>query len=187
MVVAMGACEGKVDLRPAGIADARAIAQVRVQTWQVAYRDMLPAQFLDELSVETSERRFREVLSSPTRDRRTWVAHSDGQVVGFVSLGAVRDEPPPPGSGEVYAIYVLPDCWDRGVGRLLLDTAARELTTLGYGSALLWVLADNQRARAFYERAGWQADGATKQATFGGRAVTEVRYWTSLDRAGRAG
>jgi ribosomal protein S18 acetylase RimI-like enzyme len=182
----MGAHDGKVDLRLATVADARGIAQVRVQTWQVAYRDILPTQFLDELSVDTSERRFREVLNAPPPDRRTWVADSDGQVVGFVSFGAMRDQPATLESGEVYAIYVLADCWDRGIGRLLLDTAARELSALGYRSALLWVLADNQRARAFYERAGWHADGGTKLATFGGREVTEVRYRIALDRAGRA-
>ncbi len=70
MVDAMGACDGMVDLRPARVADARGIAQVRVLTWQVAYRDILPAQFLDELSVDASERRFREALSAPTPDRR---------------------------------------------------------------------------------------------------------------------
>lgn len=186
MVVAMGACDGKVDLRPASIADARGIAEVRVQTWQVAYSDILPAQFLDELSVDASERRFREVLSSPTPDRRTWVADSDGQTIGFVSFGTPRDGPPAPNSGEVYAIYVLAACWDKGVGRLLLGTAGRELSALGYTSALLWVLADNRRARTFYERAGWHTDGGTKQATFGGREVTEVRYRVALDRAGRA-
>ncbi len=102
-------------------------------------------------------------------------------MVGFVSFGAVRDEPAEPGSGEVYAIYVLADCWDRGVGRQLLDTAARELTALGYKSVLLWVLARNRRARAFYEAVGWHADGGTKRAAFGGREVEEVRYRSELE------
>jgi hypothetical protein len=29
----------------------------------------------------------------------------------------------------------------------------------GFASATLWVLRDNPRARAFYEKAGWQATG----------------------------
>lgn len=181
MVDAMGACDGKVDVRPASAADAPGIAEVRVRTWQVAYRDILPAQFLDELSIEASADRFRERLSAPTPDRRTWVAEAAGRIVGFVSLGAVRDQPAPRLSGEIYAIYVLAECWERGIGRQLLETAARELKALGYSDAVLWVLADNQRARTFYERAGWHADGATKQDTFGGREVTEVRYRIALE------
>jgi len=92
----------------------------------------------------------------------------------------VRGETAQPLSGEVYAIYVLPDCWGQGIGRALLAHAERDLIEHGYDEAVLWVLADNQRARAFYERAGWHADGGTKRDTFGGREVEEVRYRRAL-------
>jgi len=36
-------------LRPAVPDDALAVAQMHVRTWQVAYRDLLPAEFLDQL------------------------------------------------------------------------------------------------------------------------------------------
>lgn len=184
MVAAMGGCDGMVEIRTAREADARGIAEVRVRTWQRAYRDILPAEFLDELSVEAGESRWRDLLSAPAPDRRTWVADSAGQVVGrvvgFVTAGALRGQPVQPLTGEVYAIYVLPDCWDRGVGWALLGHAEKDLREHGYDEAVLWVLADNQRARTFYERAGWRADGVTKQDTFGGREVTEVRYRIAL-------
>lgn len=183
MVDAMGACDGLVDIRPAVETDARGIAEVRVRTWQKAYRDILPAAFLDGLSVEAGESRWRELLSAPSPDRGTWVAAADSTIVGFITVGAVRDRPLEPLTGELYAIYVLPDCWDRGVGRALLARAERELMERGYARAVLWVLADNQRARAFYERAGWHADGGTKLDTFGGREVAEVRYGIELERS----
>jgi ribosomal protein S18 acetylase RimI-like enzyme len=180
MVEAMGVCDGTVVIRRAGEADARAIAEVRVRTWRRAYRDLMPTSFLDELSVDATESRWRDALRSGEPDRRMQVAESAGQVVGFVSAGVPRDEPVQPLTGEVYAIYVSPDCWDRGVGRKLLAHAEKDLIDLGYGEAVLWVLAGNQRARAFYERAGWHSDGATKRATFGGREVEEVRYRIAL-------
>jgi ribosomal protein S18 acetylase RimI-like enzyme len=183
MVDVMGSCDGVVDIRPARKVDARGIAEVRVRTWQKAYRDILPTEFLNGLSVDAGERRWRDVLSAPAPERGTWVAESAGQVVGFVTSGAVRGQPAQPLTGEVYAIYVLPDCWDRGVGRTLLARAERELMERGYATAMLWVLADNQRARTFYERAGWHADGGTKQDTFGGREVAEVRYRIDLERS----
>jgi ribosomal protein S18 acetylase RimI-like enzyme len=183
MVEAMGSCDGLVQVRPASAADARGIAEVRVRTWQVAYRDILPAEFLDDLSVDASEDRFRERLSAPTPDRSTWVAEAAGQVIGFVAAGVPRDEGTHPLTGEVYAIYVMPDCWDNGIGWDLLTRAEGELRERGYAEAVLWVLADNQRARAFYERAGWRSDGGTKQDTFGGAEVTEVRYRIDLKRS----
>lgn len=181
MVVAMGSCDGMVGIRPAREADARGLAEVRVRTWQRAYSDILPAKFLNELSVAAGESRWRDLLKAPALSRLTWVAESAGQVVGFVTAGALRDQPAQPLTGEVYAIYVLPDCWERGVGRTLLAQAERDLIELGYDEAVLWVLADNQRARTFYQGAGWTADGGTKRATFGGREVTEVRYRIALE------
>ena len=186
MVAAMDGCAGIVEIRRASSDDARGIAEVRVRTWQKAYSDILPPEFLDALSVDAGESRWRDLLSAPGPDRWTLVAESSGQVVGFVSAGVPRDEGMPRLTGELYAIYVLPDCWDRGVGRSLIGQAEEKLKQQGFKEAVLWVLADNQRARAFYERAGWHADIGTKQAEFGGREVTEARYRIALGRAGHA-
>jgi hypothetical protein len=41
---------------------------------------------------------------------------------------------------------------------------------------MLWVVRENARARRFYERNGWSADGATKTQAFGEQPVTELRY-----------
>jgi hypothetical protein len=40
----------------------------------------------------------------------------------------------------------------------------------------LWVLRDNVRARRFYERAGFIADGTEKAADLVGHQLREVRY-----------
>jgi len=184
MVVAMGACDAIAVIRRARADDAQGIADVRVRTWQEAYRQIMPTAFLNGLSVDADEKRWRELLNAPSPNRRTLVAESDGQVVGFVTAGVLRGETEQPLSGEVYAIYVMPDCWDQGVGRQLLAHAEQGLMEQGYAQAVLWVLADNQRARAFYERAGWHADGGTKRATFGGREVEEVRYRIALGMSG---
>lgn len=178
----MSPCNGMVHIRRARDSDARGIAEVHVRTWQDAYRDSLPPAFLASLSVDARESLWRDELSAMGPDRRPWVAETAIEIVGFVSVGAARDEVARPRTGEVYAIYVLPDCWDRGVGRTLLAHAERDLVDHGYDEAVLWVLADNRRARAFYEMAGWHADGGTKHEPIGGREISEVRYRLALER-----
>jgi ribosomal protein S18 acetylase RimI-like enzyme len=173
-----------VHLRRAHESDALGIAEVHVRTWQQAYRDQLPAPFLKALSVEVRERYWANELRFLAPERRPWVAESeDGSLVGFACAGPTRDEAAPPLTGEVYAIYVLPDCWDRGLGRNLLKHCERDLIEHGYTSAVMWVLEDNARARAFYEAAGWQTDRGVKRDELGGRDVTEVRYRIALDRS----
>jgi RimJ/RimL family protein N-acetyltransferase len=49
-----------------------------------------------------------------------------------------------------------------------------------FDAATLWVLADNRRARRFYELAGWRPDGASKRGEIGGRELTELRYRKSM-------
>jgi GNAT superfamily N-acetyltransferase len=65
---------------------------------------------------------------------------------------------------ELHALYLLPDYWNRGIGRHLLEAAV--------GVSELWVLRDNFRARRFYEVHGWRADGMQRQVD----GVIELRY-----------
>ena len=44
-----------------------------------------------------------------------------------------------------------------------------------YAAAMLWVLADNPRARRFYEREGWHVEG-TRTDAVRGVEVDEARY-----------
>jgi GNAT superfamily N-acetyltransferase len=150
-------------------ADAEAVAGVHVRTWQAAYADVFPAERLSELSVERRAGQWR--------DRPPLVAERDGVVVGFVSVGASRDDD---GCGELFAIYVDPDHWGTGVGRELVEAGEERLRELGHTEAILWVLDDNPRARRFYERAGWYHDGATRPIEIFGIEVPEVRYRRKL-------
>jgi ribosomal protein S18 acetylase RimI-like enzyme len=179
----MGKCDGMVHLRRAHESDARAVAEVHVRTWQQAYRDLLPTAYLNSLSVEARERFWASELSVLPADRSLWLAEASGEVVGFASVGPSSDEVTSPSTGEIYAIYVLPECWDRGVGRSLLAHAMRDLVEHGYDTATLWVLESNERARRFYEQAGWRTDGARKLDRIGDQEVSEVRYRSALDKS----
>ena len=57
----------------------------------------------------------------------------------------------------------------------LMDRALAELKSLGCREAVLWVLEENQRARAFYEHCGFLADEGRQELTLG-KPVLVVRY-----------
>ncbi|MDP9405843.1 MAG: GNAT family N-acetyltransferase, partial [Actinomycetota bacterium] len=99
----------------------------------------------------------------------------------FIAVGGEGGEPQA-GRGEVYALNVDPDRWGGGVGRALLDAGCEHLRRAGFHDAVLWVHPDNARARAFYEAAGWAADGAERREQVLGVDVPEVRYRRTLDR-----
>ena len=164
-------------IRRAEVSDARAIAEVIVAGWRGAYRGLIPDEFLDSLSVAGRETAWREML---TRDAEgelpAWLAQRDGRAVGFISSGPPRDEDVPLPAAEMYAIYVLPEAWRRGVGRALLETATGHWRAHRGGTLVLWVLEGNSWARRFYEALGWRPDGGRQLLEMAGAKFYEIRY-----------
>jgi ribosomal protein S18 acetylase RimI-like enzyme len=166
-------------VRPATLADAYEIAKIHVQSWQEAYRQILPAEYLASLSIEKRAAIWHESLE---RDHpEVWVAEFESTIVGWVALGECRDEVSPIDAGEVWAIYVSPSHWSRGVGRELWLTSRRRFTGRDHKVVTLWVLNQNVRAIRFYAAAGfWPNLSTTRQRILAGQTVTEVRYELTL-------
>ncbi len=169
-----------VSLRRATPADAGAIAAIRVEGWQSAYRGQLEDDLLDRMSAEADEPRWRDHLSAPPPGHRGFMAEIHGRPIGFITCGPSRDEGPD--IGEIYAIYVRPSFVGGGVGRALLRAATDALRADGYRTIMLWVLESNTRAHRFYEAAGWRRHGEPKDEVLDGFAVREVRYRYRFDR-----
>jgi ribosomal protein S18 acetylase RimI-like enzyme len=165
-------------LRTAQPADAAAVAAVHVRSWQVAYRGLLPDEYLDALRPEDRAQRYTFAEHGP-QEPETIVAVERGTVRGFATIGSSRDDDRP-GAGQVLALYVDPAWWSRGIGRALIQEARARLGLQGFGEASLWVLAGNERADRFYRLDGWAPDGSRRLDAVWGLTVDEIRYCTSL-------
>lgn len=165
-------------VRRAQLRDAATIAQVQVDSWQAAYLGIIPIPVLNDLSVQARTATWRRILSgNTTPGSRTWVVVGDGAVLGFVSAGPSRDDDDQPRKvGEIYAIYLSPRAWGRGLGAELLEAAQDDLAAREFSVVTLWVLAGNARARRFYELHGFTLDGANRPVFLGGTSLPEVRY-----------
>lgn len=157
--------------------DAAALGRLHADAWNVAYADQMPAGLLAHFTVERRTAMWERVIASTLGEsERIAIADVDGTAVGFAWAGPCRDEDGPQGAGELYAINVSPDSWRGGVGTALIEAAHETLAAHGFPLAVLWVLPGNDRARRFYERHGWFADGVTREDESHGFVVTEVRY-----------
>lgn len=166
-------------IRPAREEDLPAIARVHVDTWRTTYAGLIPDDFLASLSYESRKQMWRETITDPEGRSSLFVAHDPaGRVVGFASCGAERDGDPLY-TGELYAIYVDQMAQGKGIGRALVQSAARDLTKRGHASLLIWVLANNPY-RLFYEALGGVAF-KHKDITFGRATLAEVAYgWPDI-------
>lgn len=162
-------------IESATLEDCRAIAEVHVESWQHAYKGILPHQYLASLSVSDREAIWRHMVQQ--QPSHLVLARNARQVVGFVAFGASRDEDAPTDRAEIWAIYVKSASWSSGAGRLLWLEALQRILAEGYRSISLWVIAGNERAVRFYERAGFVLESESRKSfELGGRTLDELRY-----------
>ena len=166
--------ETEIHIRPAGPSDAGAIARVHVASWQEAYAGIVPMDYLTALDpVERQQRWTAQLTQGPVEGVRTWVADNGTGIVGFACVGPARDEDAARNQEEIYAMYLDPGYWGKGVARDLMRTV---LSDVPAGTPLsLWVLADAERARHFYRRHGFTPDGSERLEALGGANLLEVR------------
>jgi ribosomal protein S18 acetylase RimI-like enzyme len=164
-------------VRDAVEADVARLAEIHVRSWQAVYRGIFPDEFLDNLSIERRTEGWRQFIRGVDERSAALVVVEEEEPLGFSRIGCAEGSP---SKGEIYAIYLDPDHWDRGLGRMLMLASEDRLRAMGFTQAELWVLEANQRARRFYEAAGWSTDGALKVEEIGGVSPTQVRYRREL-------
>ena len=137
---------------------------VHWQTWREAYDDLLPADFQETMTLEKCR------FFSQKYPENTLIAMDGKKVVGFISYGNYRDETIQ--AGEIIALYVLKDYYVKGVSKQLMHAAFAALDQ--FSEIYLWVLKDNKRAIAFYQKMGFTFDGQ-EQILKLGKTVKELR------------
>lgn len=165
-----------VVIRRAGNADATAIAHVQVASWRTTYAGIVPDEYLESLDEAARAKAFE----APLERGEFLVAERDGEVVGFVAGGAIRD-PVEECDAELYAIYLLAPAQRARIGADLLRELARSLRQEGFKGMSVWVLEKNP-SKEFYIRTGAHY-ARSKPIEIGGAMLMEEAYvWPDLDR-----
>ncbi len=172
----------EIQLRKANLADAEAIAAIRIEAWRTTYRGMIPDTYLDNMQMEENVLQWRTILQAlPAKEEslRVYVAISDDEVIGFVSVFKLPESKLGK-DGEINAIYIRPQ-WQRcGIGKRMMHKAARSLQEMGCHGCVIWVIDGNSPARNFYEELGGEIL-IEQDFSWDGLDLTEVGYgWNDL-------
>lgn len=169
---------GTLTIQPATDDDAAVLASVQTAAWRTTYYEFATPAYLNNMCNANDARRWRDIVHDP--HSRILVALLHGLGTGFVRFGDSRNEDTDPTqTGEIHAIYILPQYWRAGIGRRLCAAACRALTDQGFRDCILWVIEQNAHARRFYEAMGFTDDG-TRSSVDMGQPVTLVRYYRTL-------
>lgn len=142
----------KVEFRVAVPDDVESVQRVARTSWHAAHAPIIGKNAVDELLDQWYDRDRLE-QSIAHEDAMMFLATDDGEVVGFAQGGLSEDGP---ADAAVGAIYILPEYWNEGIGTELLDRLFNSFQTDGLDSAWLTVMADNDVARSFYDKYGFE-------------------------------
>lgn len=158
-------------IRDARREDAEELVRAHEVAWDATLASIAGKRLGELASVEQRAEAFRKGIEAMSPDLRIWVAERDGGIVGeaiCIRRGDIC---------ELRDLYVVPDAWGSGIAQDLMQTALDAMRVRGATEAMLWVVEANGRARRFYEREGWSADGQTRDSALGPR---ELSYRRSL-------
>ena len=159
------------------ISDVPRIAEIHVYGWRSAHRGIVSDDHLfNKMLVSERIKRLEQAFHNDITE--TYV-FDDGIIKAFLTIGACRDDDKS-GSFELWGIYVDPFMQRQGVGTQLVEYCERQAAERGFKEVCLWVLAENQTSRAFYESLGYSPDGAEKLLEH--LSAIEVRYSKTLYR-----
>ncbi|WP_051580973.1 GNAT family N-acetyltransferase [Pseudonocardia acaciae] len=167
--------------------DAAVIGALHVRSWRYGYRGLVPDSALAGLDLAERTERWREKLESPG-PRRVFLALRVGffgpELGAFCAVGPAReperDGRPGVPTGELYALYADPDAFGRGAAHAAHAAGMDHLAATGHRHAVLWVLAENPRAHAFYRGRGWRADGLVEEQEYVGVEMSVARFSREL-------
>jgi GNAT superfamily N-acetyltransferase len=166
-------------VRPAVAGDAEQVAVVHAASSEAAYEAVAPGAHQD-LPIDRRRAFWREAIEFG--EPLVQVALEEGRVIGFAGFDRSRDPRSKPTTGEIWAMYVMPSHWKRGVGLALWDATREALVEEGCTEVTLWVPLCNERALRFFELAGFKRELSTaKTAMAGGVKLEEIRLRRGLE------
>ena len=167
---------GFVKIRKAVLSDAKGIAKVHVDSWKSTYANIVPDEYLNNLSYESRE----EIWTNAIPFGGVYIAESnEGVLVGFSKGGKERSGKYNGYDGELYAIYILKEYQGKGIGTALVKTVLDDIKGMGINSMLVLVLEDNI-SRQFYESLGARKIDKV-EVEIGGKTLSELVYgWEDI-------
>lgn len=151
--------------------DAPKCADIHMKSWIFAYSHCVPMEIIERKNA-CRPAVWKSLLASG-KDIHFVVTFHD-EIIGFFAINPANDKDLPDTVYELSALYLDPEYIGKGFGKQTMDWIKNEISVRGYQKISVWVLDQNYRAKAFYEKNGFKSDGVFKTSGLG--ETQEERY-----------
>lgn len=152
----------EVCIRKVSLGDEGQLAYIQIESWKAAFGDILDQATLDQYTeFKRIEDMYRQLLEEHTGNG--YILELDHQAHCMAWWDQARDSDKL-GKAELICLHSLPNNWGKGYGSLMMSKVLQEIREAGYDQVILWVFAENDRARRFYQHHGFSETGESKRS-----------------------
>ncbi len=168
----------EIELRRAELGDEKILAYIQTESWKAAFSGILSSEELERSTdLKKAEEMYQSVLHhDAVKMTIEFVDKKPHCIAGWSQNRCDLGK----NTAELICIHSLCDRWHQGHGSLMMRHILDEIKKAGYSEVILWVFEQNQNARRFYEKHGFEFTGRKNQA----HGATEIMYAKRLDRCG---
>lgn len=168
--------EMNITIRLAVPADAPDMAEIHMRSWEAAYKDIIPEEYIREKNAGRTAL-WERILGSINTTQ--YIIKKDGKTAGMMGIGASRDENAGDDTYELMGLYLLPEYFRQGIGTQAMEFAFDMTRVLGKKHMTVWLLEDNLNAKRFYKKCGFISDGNKREQNFG-KPLNSIRMRRDL-------
>ena len=161
-----------IDIRLAKPVDVIDMAEVHMRSWDAAYQNIIPAEYIREKNAGRRALYQRVITEDNTF---AYVIRHKDQTIGVIKVAPAQDEDMDDSVYELHYFYLHPDFFRKGIGSQAMDFAFDISRGLNKQCMVVWVLAKNVNAIGFYKKCGFAADGKTMEHEWGGKILDVIR------------
>lgn len=166
----MLSASSSIRVRRAKLSDATALSEVFRASWQLAYRGIIPHLHLESMIRRRGVAWWR---SSIRAQDTILVLEVAGKIAGYATCGVARSKRER--RGEIYELYLVPVYQGLGFGEHLFEACRATLDQMSVKGMVIWALAANEGAIAFYWKRGGRPIAATRER-FGTTRLEKIAF-----------
>lgn len=138
-------------IRPAAVSDAGALALIKQNVWQTAYKNIYPKQKIENFDLAAQTQYFARLAA----DSRVslFVAEVQGKCAGYMAAGE-KERRSVGQNGEILLLNLHSSCRGQGIGRALFAQGVACLRKRGFSSFAVACNKYNYPAQGFYRKMG---------------------------------
>lgn len=147
-------------IRKASMDDVNDIARIHVNSWQEAYKGLMPQRFIESYTFDKRHKLWTNIIERELA--AVFVAVSHDECLGFLCVGQLKFMEDTQ-TYELSSIYINSSYIGVGIGQSLYKECEKYLLVRGAEQVTVWALDSNKRALNFYAKLGFRLTGQTSK------------------------